>query len=142
MPTSPSTTYSSHVLVPALEGEDAPERVYNYAPSDFYPAGLAMAEITATPGTISTYATGNTDGTGVWGGLLNKYDVATDADGNITFGLAATGGPHGETHLGAPCYYAGTFRTQDLSGVDTDAVADAKARIIEGDLTHGLIRLG
>lgn len=93
-----------------------------------------------TVGTYTAYANTATDGSQVARAIL-QYDCATDASGNVTYGTVAGGGPWGETHLTAPAYFAGTFRTQDLVGLDAAAVS-VLGRLINGSVSAGTLRIG
>lgn len=139
MPLTPVRTYDAAEVLP-LEGEDAPQLALPFAPSDFYPAGIALAWITAD-NVLAAYDDNHNDGTQVWPGLINRYDVSTDADGQITRGPQTGGDEHGLTQTTSPVYIGGTFKTEDLSGLDSNGLADAHARVIVGDLTTGLVRI-
>lgn len=67
---------------------------------------------------------------------FSEYDVATDAAGNVSFGLQA-GSQFGVTYLSAPVYINGDFLLSDLSGVDANAVTTLGARMIIGSLSAG-----
>ena len=71
--------------------------------------------------------------------LLLKYDCATDASGGITMG-AQSGGEFGATTLAATAYYAGTFRCEDLVGLDSNAVGKI-GKLIFGTVAKGALRL-
>ncbi len=87
-------------------------------------------------GTFAAYASGHTDGTQIPKGVL-QFDCATDASGNITLGTAATGGPYQQTMICTPMYISGAFLTNELTGLDANAVTVWPARLIEGTLANG-----
>jgi len=91
-------------------------------------------------GTFKAYSGAATDGSQVARAIL-QYDCATDSGGNITLGGASGGGQYGESRLVAPAYFAGTFRTADLTGLDAQAVA-ALGRLMSGTLSAGVLRIG
>lgn len=90
-------------------------------------------------GTFTDYDNAATDGTQHAKGVL-RYDCATDSSGNITFGTAATGGPYQQTSKSAPVYTSGSFRTEDLTGLDANAVTDL-GRLTEGTIVTGILRM-
>lgn len=93
-----------------------------------------------TAATYAAYASGNSDGTQVPKCLL-KFDCATDAAGNITYGSSAIGGPWGETYISTPAYFSGYFDTSQLTGLDSNAVAASVgfAKLISGTVSSGLV---
>lgn len=115
----------------------------NLLENTVYPPGCLL-EQTATPGKFQPYATGVPT-------LLLKRACATDANGLITEGAAATGMEQGQTYLTTDAYFAGLFRTQDLpqSGVgalDANALSSSSGkaigRIVSGTPASGLLMLG
>lgn len=99
-------------------------------------AGTILGEVTATPGTYGAYASGNSDGTQNPNAIL-KYTITVDTSGNIT-GL----NEWGQAVTSVEAYYMGTFRTQDLVGLDSNAVTKLNARLIEGSVTQGIVHIG
>jgi hypothetical protein len=85
--------------------------------------------------TLDTYSA-YTSQTGT-AAALAKYDVATDANGMVTYGSVANGGPWGETYLAAPVYTSGEFYTSDLTGVTSGFVTLANGRFTSGNITAG-----
>jgi hypothetical protein len=67
------------------------------------------------------------------------YDVATDANGNHFLGAAASS-ELGDSLLVVPAYRKGTFRTDELTGLDAAAVAEL-GRLIQGSVANGLLQL-
>ena len=130
-------------------------------------AGLAMplwtyTETTALTGTnpvlVLTLTTGGQPAGGHWvayddagtndgrrvAKALMQYDVVADNYGKITFGRQQGGGDYGIKDYTAPAYYAGTFRTSDLVGIDAAAVTDL-GRLISGvtlTLPTTILRMG
>lgn len=106
-----------------------------------YANGTVLGEIAATPGTFAAYNSSHTDGT-QYAKVVLTYDVTTDADGNVT--LSSTAGQIGDewggTDQGAPVYFAGTFNTGDLVGLDSNAVSQL-GRLVQGTVTTGILRI-
>lgn len=65
-------------------------------------------------------------------------DVVTDADGNVFFGTAATS-EWAQTERTVPVFNHGTFRAEDLVGMDATALADLNGHILTGSLTKGTL---
>ena len=65
---------------------------------------------------------------------LLEYDVATDAAGNVTFGLQS-GSEWGQAYYSAPCYLNGDFNAADLTGLDANALKQFRGRLISGTYT-------
>jgi hypothetical protein len=86
------------------------------------------------------YSVNLPDGSQVPKAIL-KYACATDAAGNVTFGGAAGNAFGLPAEKCAPAYWAGTFRTTDLVGLDAGAVT-ALGRLISGTLANGVLRIG
>lgn len=100
---------------------------------------VAHTTVGVTAGTFAAYASGNSDGTQV-ATCIAKYDMASDAAGNITYGSAATGGQWGESYNSAPAYFAGYFRTEQLVGLDATSIASL-GRLISGTSTKGILKV-
>ena len=66
------------------------------------------------------------------GGTISGDQTFT---GNVTID-----GEDGRTHLTAPVYVEGYFRSENLTGMDAAGLAEMQGRIVKGDLTTGLIR--
>lgn len=148
MPTTPILTFSGTArLDPFMDAEDAIMiDVALVAASAAgitrtYPQGTILGEVTATPGTYGAYASGNSDGTQNPAVIL-VYEVTVDHSGNLWFGTSATG-EFGQQMLAAPAYQSGTFRIQDLTGLDAHAVSAWPAHIVEGAVGGtGIVRFG
>ena len=121
MPTTPIGTFGYARVDPYRNAEDADVRNVNLKASTVFAAGTIVGEITATPGTYGPYASGNVDGSQNPVGIL-QYACATDASGNITFGTVAGTSEWGQTSISAPIYLSGIFRSEDLVGLDANAV--------------------
>lgn len=93
-----------------------------------YYAGTILGEVTATPGTYKAYASGSVDGSQN-PALVLEYSCTTDASGNISMG-----GDFGQVFQSTPAYVPTglTCRTQDLIGLDANAVTKLGGTIIEG----------
>jgi hypothetical protein len=141
MPTAASNTYSANRIVPVYDPDEAPRINVKLAASQVIAKGTVMGETTATPGLFKPYASGNADGTQIPKGIL-EYDCATDAAANITFGGVAGAGTFGETHLVAPLYIGGYFKTTELTGLDANAIAVLQAAFVSGVLADGVIQFG
>jgi len=106
-----------------------------------YARGTILGIVTVG-GLYAAYSNAASDGTQT-AAAIAMYDMQVAATGIITFSddSEATGGDHRETHLTAPVYVAGVFRTTDLVGLDAAAVAEL-GRIIRGSLANGLLQVG
>lgn len=96
----------------------------------------AVAETTAgvpPAGTFGAYATANADGTGVARAIL-KYACRV-VNGAIYVGS------QGEARNDAPAFFSGTFRCEELTGLDADALTDLGARLLTGTTSSGVVRL-
>lgn len=94
-----------------------------------------VVAIKTSDGKWYAYATGASDGTEVARGIA-QYDFTTDASGNVTIANQT-----GVEYHTAPVYLAGTFRTNELTGLDAAAVADL-GRLVAGALADGVLRIG
>lgn len=139
MPTVAQLTFSaSGRLDPLFEAEDAPQISVALKPAAsgtvVYQRGTVMGEVTASPGQYAPYASGNSDGSQNPAGLL-AYTCTVDASGNIS-GL----GEFYQTLKNTPLFMGGIFRTQDLTGLDANAVTKLGGVLIEGSVTTGIFR--
>lgn len=134
MPTAAQTTFSGNKLVPYYHPEDAVQVHFKFPNGTTTVAGTVLGEITASPGSVKPYASGNTDGSQVPVGVA-PHDVTVDASGNHTWG----GGMWGETYVSAPVYVAGAFRTTDLTGLDAAALTNGKWRLLHGTVADGVV---
>lgn len=137
MPTAASSVYSADAgrLVP-LFPKDARRISVQLLASTTYLRGTVLGEVTATPGTYGAYLSTNTNGTAN-ATLILEYACTTDASGNIT-----SIGEWGQTRLTTPAFYMGDFRSQELSGLDANAILKLGARLVEGTNTIGILHLG
>jgi hypothetical protein len=136
MPTAPTSTWElAGNRLDALYPDEAEVDNIQLKPSTTYVRGTILGEITATPGVYGAYASGNGDGTQNPNHIL-QYSCVTDASGNIT-GI----GEWGQAFPSVSAYMNGTFRTQELVGLDATAVTRLGARLIEGSVTQGIVRL-
>lgn len=79
------------------------------------------------------YDDNNSDGTQTAVAIL-MYDTTVDIDGTVQLGdLAAT-------RTDAPVWIGGYFRTEELTGLDANGIADL-GRLVKGDLTAGVLRV-
>jgi hypothetical protein len=88
-------------------------------------------------GTFGAYASGNSDGTQNPKGIL-QYACTVDASGNIT---VATEVP-GFTEKCVPMYRSGTFRCEELVGLDATAVTRLVGLVTMGNTSAGLFSFG
>jgi len=93
---------------------------------------------TAGPaGTYKQYTAVATDGSQIPKVIL-AYAASTDASGNITYG----GQDFGETRKSVPAFISGTFRCEDLSGLDANALTLMAGRLLNGTVGTGTVRFG
>jgi hypothetical protein len=85
----------------------------------------------AASGTYKTYATGNTDGSGVAKAIL-QYACTVNGSGKIS-----VNSEHGFTYKTISAFVRGVFRTTDIIGLDSDALADLGANFRSGSLAAG-----
>lgn len=144
MPLAALDTYLLGGLMPAFNAEDALTQAFGLKPSTTFRKGDAVGEITATPGVLGLYASGNSDGTENPRGLM-EFDCVVDASGNIAFTTAVAVEQFGQTRLTAPVWIEGYFNTADLpqSGAGSlDAAGLAKlGRQVNGTLVAGVIHV-
>lgn len=102
---------------------------------------IAAARTTAgvAKGTFMAYNDALSDGRQIAKGLL-PINVATDPSGRITGGVLATGGESGATSLTTSMFIKGWFRTEELIGLDANAVTDL-GRLVRGSVSTGLLQL-
>lgn len=136
MPTTPQDTYSNtNQVYPFFNASDAHMLNVKLSPSLTIAKGTILGEVSATPGTYKPYASGNTDGSQI-PKLILTQSVVTDASSVVT-----RAGEHRAGVKHAPAYNPrGTWKTQDLVGMDANAVTVLNASLVQGDLTTGLIR--
>lgn len=97
----------------------------------------ATAGVAGTPGVYGPYASGNTDGSQNPKGIL-KYACATDANGQIWQGLTAGSSEFGQSTKDTSMWFRGTFRTEDLVGLDANAITKL-GRLIYGTYAKGAV---
>jgi hypothetical protein len=137
MPTTPIATWSGKRVDPYMDPDDALEAAIQLKPSTVYLAGTVLGEIAATPGVFAPYATGASDGSQIPKMILPQ-DCSTDAAGLITGADA----PLGDTRKDVHAFFAGTFRTNDLVGLDAGGLTASGWRLIFGTIANGAVRLG
>lgn len=128
-------TYLATKLEPAEYPEDARIDAAQLAPSLNLAAGTVLGKITAT-GKLGAYSTSLTNGLGVAVGIL-VYATRTDSDGNHYFSDSSTPSRSNLPYKDCSVYIAGTFRTTDLTGYDSDALGDFNGRL----LPSGFLRI-
>jgi hypothetical protein len=87
-------------------------------------------------GKLYAYSNSQTDGTET-AVAISMYDIVTDASGNVYLGTSAVPSHSNLPFMGSTIYIAGTFATTDLTGWDSNALADLGART----LPNGLVRI-
>jgi hypothetical protein len=134
MPTSASYTFSNAAVDPVINADDAMASMITVqlAASTTFAAGTVLGEITATPGVYKAYASGSSDGSQNPVGILRRAAV-TDSSGHIT-----NYDEWQDVGLGAAIFTQGVFRTQDLTGLDANAVSKLGGHLLEGSVTTGL----
>lgn len=95
----------------------------------------------AAAGVLKPYASGNGDGSQIPYGIA-QYDMFIDILGNVYLGTTTAISQWGEIRKDAPYYFAGTFDTSVLIGLDANAVTAAKWRLVSGTVAAGVVRLG
>lgn len=84
-------------------------------------------------GTYAAYASGNSDGSQIPAGIL-KFPCTVDSTGKIVISSEVPG----FSELVASMYYSGSFRTEELVGLDANAVTKLAGHIAVGTTTTGL----
>lgn len=141
---TPLPTGATGVKFYAATAADGP--FYNVTPVGATGAATTIAAppvvTSAQPPATNTAASAN-DGSQVAKALL-KYACVTDASGNITYQGSGTAGGALTflTHISTPAYIAGTFSCLDLTGLDANALTNLNARLINGTISTGVVRLG
>ncbi len=134
MPTTPRETYTVTCLQPHMDPGDARTIDVEFEASLTLAAGTLLGRVTAT-GRHKAYTTAAVDGSGVWEGLILQWPITTDASRNVSI----QGDDNASTSKTAPAFWKGAFKCSDLTGLDTDAVADANARVILGSVSTGIL---
>ncbi len=88
-------------------------------------------------GAMEPYVSSNTDGSQTPVGLL-AVEVATDTQGNVTYGPLPIGNGFGAVRHVAPIAISGYFQTGDLTGLDSNAVSKL-GRLIDGTTSAGVL---
>ena len=141
--------YSNQKLEPYYLSTPPAEMNVKLPASVSYARGTVLGELTASPGTFSAYASGNTDGSQFPKAILT-FDTTTDATGNAIIAAVAPFGIVAPTPS-APAYFRGVFRSEDLRGaagtgtgpgsLDAGAIAGPYMRIVSGTITAGVVEL-
>lgn len=95
---------------------------------------VATAGVAGTPGVYGVYGSGLTNGAQNPKGIL-RYACTTDANGMITFGDGAVA-EWGQQTRSTDMWVKGTFRCEDLVGLDANAITKL-GRLINGTPAHG-----
>lgn len=109
------------------------------APSLTLARGTILGELSgASAGTYAAYASGNTNGTQT-PKLILAYESTSDASNNVTMGPA---NDQGLTYPYALAYGGGTFKCEDLTGLDANALSVMQAHLLRGTLSAGIVQFG
>lgn len=127
------------VLVPLYPDEAQKKRV-RLGPNQSLRNGTVLAERLDQPGVFVPYQFWASDGTQV-AKLILETDCAIDENGVVHLGTLTVGqSPAQENYSDAYCFFQGTFRTEELTGLDSQAVAQT-GRLIEGTTARGVFRM-
>lgn len=133
-----SITFTCRKLEPLFNAKAARQLPIKLINSVSYVAGQVLGEVTATPGTFKAYASGNSDGSETPKGLL-AVDTTTNSSGEHFFGQQAAS-ENGVVHRHTSAFFSGTFDTNDLTGLDANAVTKL-GRLISGSVASGILQL-
>jgi hypothetical protein len=86
--------------------------------------------------TVNTAFT-NTDGRHV-ARAIAQYSFRTDYMGRVVYAGANQSPQHGAYETTAPAYFAGAFKTSELTGLDANAVNDL-GKLIKGSVSDGVL---
>lgn len=102
---------------------------------------LAITKTTngRTAGTFDYYSDAGSGGLEI-ARCINGYECATNSGGWVTHGPVAIEGYQGEVYPSVPAYFSGIFATEELKGLDANAVNDL-GRIWRGTLAKGELRV-
>ncbi len=140
MPTTFTTSYSPSQRLDYLFPEPSHPEINAALVPGTYAKGTILGEVTATPGTYKAYASASVDGSQN-PALILMYACVVDGSGNISLGTSTTGGEFGQSFgKAAPAYYGGTFRCQEIVGLDANAVTKLAGKLVEGTVTNGIFQ--
>lgn len=129
MPTTPYLSFTYNRLDPLFNEEDArPMPVMLKGPNTYLP-GTILGEITATPGVYAPWNANAVDGTQnpkVW----TRLQTAVDANNLVTW-------PGDFQNVGRPfidVYRSGTFKLDQILGLNAVALEALAGRVVEGVL--------
>ena len=128
-----TTTYSADKLKPYADPDKAVTESVPFTASQTIAKGTVVAQITAT-GKFEAYDPAEDDGAEVARGIA-VYGFTTDADGKVTVANET-----GVTYDTAPIYVGGIFQTNELTGLDDDAVTQLGGHLIQGDTSDGVFK--
>lgn len=131
MPTAASDTYSGIKIEPAIAPQLAVMDAYPFVTGS-YVKGELLGIVTASK-KLAPYNNAAADGTEKAVAIC-MYDVTVDSSGHLI--ANDSGSYRGD----APVWIGGYFRTEDLTNLDSGAVADL-GRIVRGSSTAGIIRI-
>lgn len=100
-------------------------------------AAFASAASFKTPPTTNTAFVSSAN---VAAALL-EYDCRTDAQGNIALSTDSNTMERQETYENASAFYSGDFRTSDLVGLNAKAIADLQGKLINGNISTGILSI-
>lgn len=125
----------------AYAGVAQPLVVVNTASLTGGTATIARTTSGTRAGVSKLYASGNSDGSQIPKGIL-QYDCFVDAMGLLYLGVNSATSQWGEIRRSVPYYFAGTFDTTKLTGLDANALTAGAWRLISGTVAAGVVRLG
>lgn len=146
MPTTAFRTYSCQKLEAAQDPQDIRQMVVLMEPAGAgltseLDRGTVLGQVTAT-GKFAAYSEiGADNGCRVARALL-PYDISVDDAGKITLTETAgqSGNDKGFQASNIPVYIGGCFKSEDLTGMDANGLADLQGKLVAGDLSTGVIR--
>jgi hypothetical protein len=133
MPLTAALSFTATKLEPAYAPDTAITDALPIA-SGTYVAGQLLGQLT-TGGKFAAYASGNSNGTQV-ARVIAQYDMVSNGT-NVSLGTALLAG---ETETSGPVYLAGYFKTEELTGLDSVALASL-GRLVLGATTSGILRV-
>jgi hypothetical protein len=128
-----TTTYNATKLKPYADPESAITESVPFSATKTIAKGTVLGQVTST-GKYEAYD--GTVSTGVEvARAICMYDITTDGSGNVTIA-----NDKGLTHTTAPIYIGGIFRTNELTGLDDDAVEQLAGQLTSGDVSDGVLK--
>jgi hypothetical protein len=135
MPTTNVIGFTSARLDPVINPDDAMASIVHVAlaASQTLAAGTVLGQVTEG-GRYKAYASSNEDGSQAPKVIL-QYPATTDSSGVVT-NASEWGATNG--NLTVPAYTQGTFRTEELTGLDSNAIDKLGGHLVSGDTSTGI----